>query len=189
MKQPAEFRPRLNNLDLNLISRIVDGLEDFMDKFLWDEKRRRHKSPQISYSLAASNSHGIGTYKYALGAPLSEVRHYLAEAARWLERVFELRGTAPSFSVTVVALDPASPPGRPRELSHKPLHPPGDKDYSLTNSVSGLQGMYLALIVGDKARARHLAEMVWDPPAASYIGPDSEICTPDQQHLAYAANK
>jgi hypothetical protein len=28
--------------------------------------------------------------------------------------------------------------------------------------------------------------MIWDPPDANYIGPKSEICTPDQQHLAYA---
>jgi hypothetical protein len=189
MTQPAEFRPRLNNLDLNLISRILDGLEDFMGKFLWDEKRGQHKVPQISYSLAVSNSEGIGMYKYALGAPLDEVGDYLAEAAHWMERVFELRGTSPLFPVTVVTLDPNSPPGKPRELSRKPLHSPGEKDYSLTNSASGLQGMYLALIVGDLARAWHLAEMVWDPPNADYIGPDSEVCTPDQQHLAYAVKQ
>ena len=189
MTQSAEFQPRLNNLDLSLINRILTGRQEFMDKFFQDEKQRRHKTLQVSYSLAVSNSEYIGLYKYALGAPLFEVRSYLAEASQWMERVFELRGTSSSFPVTVVTLDPASPPGRPHELSHKPLHPLGDKDYSLTNSMSGLQGMYLALVAGDQARARHQAEMVWDPPDASYLGPDSEVCTLDQQHLAYAVKQ
>jgi hypothetical protein len=189
MTQPTSFQPRLNYLDFSLIKRVLAGREHHRNEFLQSEKSGQHKIPQRAYVSAFYDSQYFACAGYALGAPLSEARHYLAEAARWMEKVFELRGTSPTFPVTVVTLDPASPLGKPQELSRKRLHPSGEQGYSLTNSSSGLQGMYLALIVGDLARAQHIAEMVWDPPEAEYIGPDSEVCTPDQQHLAYATKQ
>ncbi len=187
--QYTSLQPRLNHLDFNLIKRVIAGRERHRNEFLQSEKSGQHRIPQRVYVSAFYDSQYFACAGYALGVPLSEVRHHLAEAAQWMEKVFELRGTSPSFPVTVVTLDPTSPPGKPQELSRKPLHAPGEKDYGLTNSADGLEGMYLTLTTSDMVRARHLAEMVWDPPNASYIGPDSEVCTPDQQHLAYAVKQ
>lgn len=189
MTQSTPLQPRLSYLDLNLLQRVLAGRGRHRNEFLQNEKNGRHVIPQRAYVSAFYDSQYFACAGYALGTPLTEVYNYLIEATRWLERVFELRGTSPSFPVTIVTLDPASPSGKPRELSREPLHSPEEMDHGLTNSVYGLQAMYLALIVGDWARARHLAEMVWDPPDASYIGPDSEVCTPDQQRLAYTVKQ
>jgi hypothetical protein len=44
----------------------------------------------------------------------------------------------------------------------------------------------MAWIAGEFALAEKLADMMWDPPDADYIGPRSEVCTIFQQRLAYA---
>lgn len=179
-------QPRLDYIDLDLSKRVVASSQEFLQKFREKERLKQFQRPQTSYALAYTDNLFIGGYYYALGLPLETVRSYLVEATRCMERVFKLRGTQSPFPVIVVTLDPTSPPNAPRELDRRPLHPPDAKDYSLTNSAVALQGLYLALIVGDLERGRHIAEMTWDPPDADYIGPDSEVCTPDQQHLAYA---
>jgi hypothetical protein len=187
MTQPLSPQLRLEHLDLDLIRHVLADIERLRGEFFESEKRGQHKIPQQSYASAVYDSQDIASYKYALGAESTEVRFYLAEAAHWMERVFQLRGTTATFPVTLVTLDPAMPLEKRQVLNRQHLHPPDAKDYSLTNSRDGLRGVYLALTAGDPACARHIAEMMGDPPDATYIGPDSEVCTPDQQHLAYAA--
>lgn len=46
--------------------------------------------------------------------------------------------------------------------------------------------MQLALVAGDPSLVEQIAAMVGDPPNATYIGPDSEVCTSEEQGLAYA---
>ena len=53
-------------------------------------------------------------------------------------------------------------------------------------SIDGLRFAYLACIIGEFGLARDIALRIEDPPDASYIGTRSEVCTPKQQHLAYA---
>jgi hypothetical protein len=62
----------------------------------------------------------------------------------------------------------------------------GPKDFSTTNSWQCFQGVCLALAAGEYARSDELAKAIWDPPGAKYIGPRSEVCTSNQQRLAYA---
>jgi WD40 repeat protein len=57
---------------------------------------------------------------------------------------------------------------------------------SSTVSIDGLRFAYLACIVGESGLARDIALRIEDPPDAKYIGTRSEVCTPKQQHLAYA---
>ena len=63
---------------------------------------------------------------------------------------------------------------------------PEEADASLTNSRRGLQTMELALACALRILARTLAYLVWDRRNASYLGPGSVVCTPEEQHLAYA---
>jgi hypothetical protein len=42
------------------------------------------------------------------------------------------------------------------------------------------------LAIGDFASAAQIAERIEDPPDADYIGRRSEVCTPEQQKVAYA---
>jgi hypothetical protein len=176
-----QHQPRLKNLDLDFIQRALNlGYQMRANNF--EAKRRGQiKRLQSAYAGSVDNARLIGLYLYALGHPLPEVRSYLAEAGQYMREVFKLRGTQDSFPVTIVTGD-----ARGRIIKQEPLHPPGYIDYSLTNSADGLEGICLALIAGDLELAKSIAEMIGDPEDADYIGLDSEVCTPDQQHLAYA---
>jgi hypothetical protein len=44
----------------------------------------------------------------------------------------------------------------------------------------------MAVIGGDMGLATSMAPLVWDPPGARYVAPNSLICTTSQQALAYA---
>src|SRR5260370_2532488 len=53
-------------------------------------------------------------------------------------------------------------------------------------SVDSVRFAYLACTIGEFSLARDIALRIEDPPDANYIGTGSEVCTPKQQHLAYA---
>lgn len=130
---------------------------------------------QLDYVLTADPVLDCACVMYALGADLDEVRVWIARAAHLLGVTFELRGTTPRMPV-----------GKKDAWgSVTDVTPPGT-DQSLTNSRRGLLAMQTALVAGDPDRAEQTASQVGDPPDASYIGPDSVVCTTDEQQLAYA---
>jgi hypothetical protein len=53
-------------------------------------------------------------------------------------------------------------------------------------SVDSLRFACLACTIGEFGLAREIALRIQDPPDANYIATRSEVCTPKQQHLAYA---
>lgn len=130
---------------------------------------------QVDHALAADYTLDCALVTYALGADPDDVRVWIKRAAFALAEVFRLRGTTPAFPVTVVD-----------EVGFRPATPPDATDASLTNSRRGLLAMQVALIGGDPILVEQIAAMVGDPPDATYIGPDSEVCTPEEQRLAYA---
>jgi hypothetical protein len=177
---------RLNYIDLDLTKRVVGtvtGLAEEIKRSIAKDPRKLRQTRESSLSADVTM---LAAYHYALGEPLEGVADELREAAEAKLKVFELRGTEDPFPVTLVTLDIDSPPEAPEVISREPLHPPGSKDYSLTNSRSGLKAMYMALASGHVLVAQRLAQLIWDPPDADYIGDESEVCTPDDQHLSYA---
>jgi hypothetical protein len=117
---------------------------------------------------------------------MGDVAASFLEAARAYLGVFQLRGTEAPFPVTVLTIDPAERLGDPDYvIGDRPLHPSSSKDFSPTNSKAGLEAMLFALIGDDQDTATKIADLVWDPPNASYIGPTSEVCTPNEQHFAF----
>jgi hypothetical protein len=129
----------------------------------------------------------MGLYYYALGWPIEQVRHSFSEATSAHLRLFELRGTEEPFPVTLLRIDPSKPVLHPERVTEdRGLHDPGSKDFSLTNPRAGLLAVLLALTAGEYDSARILSGMIWDPPGAKYIAPNSVVCTTDEQHLAYA---
>ncbi len=118
---------------------------------------------------------------------MSEVREWFAKYAHTYAKVLEYRGTEDPFPAFVATYRSDLPPGDPESLvEYRPLHPPGHKDYSLTNSRSHYLAVCKALISGEDALADQLALSIWDPPDASYLGANSVVCTTNEQHLAYA---
>ncbi len=159
----TSYTPRVKKLDVPF---YADRLKDFMTaKARAEESLRAQQESAAQGSAAAvsSNAGHVAFYEFGLGYPLGSVRQAFAEAANAARKVFQLRGTREC---------------RP-DL-------PGVKDYSLTNSRACLDAICMALIAGEEATAQNLADLMEDPPDASYLGHDSEVCTINQQHLAYA---
>jgi len=130
---------------------------------------------QVDSALAADVALDCACVLHALGAPSHDVRIWIARAAYALGEVFRLRGTSAGVPTVVMTEEGAVE----RTV-------PGGQDNSLTNSRRGLVAMYTALTAGDSELAERTAGLVGDPPGASYLGPDSVVCTPDEQQLAYA---
>lgn len=161
--------PRVKKLD---VAFVTDRLAD------WERARARaeqwireepDKRLQTKTSMLKEAWRSIALNQFALGYPPDRVRQSFAEAAAAYLKVFELRGT--EGVLVVWTADPSKA---------------GTKDFSETNSNDCLEGICLALIAREKAIAEKLAELMWDPPRADYIGPRSEVCTHNQQRLAYA---
>jgi hypothetical protein len=155
--------PRVKSLDIQFASA---RLKDFMaakeraEEFL---RARTATRSQSTFASVYSNAEYVAFYEFALGYPAEKVRQSFAEAATAALEVFHLRGTMECR-----------------------VDQPGTKDYSLTNSRDCLKAICMAVIAGKYTLAQQLAELMKDPPKATYVGPDSEVCTANQQSLAYA---
>jgi hypothetical protein len=185
MDQP--HKPRIETLDLAFVERVLE--ENFLRTRA--EKLQDLADPdkvtQIRFSLLAQDCACIALYYYGLGYPVEEVRSLFAEAAAASLKVFELRGTEEPLPVTILDVDPTKSEDDPAFLvGTHPLHPPGTKDYSLTNSKDCFAGICYALIAGKHEIVEKLVELMWDPPNATYISVRSEYFTPNRIHLAYA---
>jgi hypothetical protein len=130
---------------------------------------------QVAHVFAADYTLYCALVSYALGADPKDVRAWIKRAAFASGEVFRLRAATPAFPVTVIEGN------EPRSVSV-----PCAADASLTNSRRGLLAMQVALIAEDSYLVQQIATMVGDPPDAAYIGPSSEICTPEEQGLAYS---
>ena len=117
---------------------------------------------QAQAALAAGYHRDLGLLRYADGAPLDDVRALFRRATEYTLALFRLRA--------------------PRE----PWQSADEVDESLTNSRRALEALELALAGRAHDLATTLAPLVWDPPDATYIGPTSVVCTPEEQRLAYA---
>ena len=127
--------PRVKNLDITFVSGRLNHRLRSKAKILQELREEPDKLLQTRMSSLEGDCTLIGLDQYALGFPLDQVRQTFAEAAAALLKVFELRRTSDAFPVVVMTLDPTKPEDDPASvIDERPLHPPGTKDYSLTNS-------------------------------------------------------
>jgi hypothetical protein len=178
--------PRLAYIDPEDRSRALLWSIEYVTKLLEMIREEPGKLAQTRHSSLADRYSCIARFSYALGYSLADAREAYACAALAELRVAELRGTEDRFPVVLVAFDPSYPPGDPRRAVEKPAHPPGSKDYSLGNSQENFGAVTWALTAGEFGLARQIASRAWDPPKASYVGLSSEVCTPNDQRIAYA---
>lgn len=143
------------------------------------EFQRRYRMLTLAYA-------SVGSIAYALGYPITFVRDAFASSGFACDKVFELRGTMDTFPVTIITIDNRYPDGDPRHVRQRPKDPPNTKDHTMTNSRGNIKGVYAALVGGEFALASDLASLAWDPPDAKWVSWNSVICTPNDQHLAYA---
>ena len=135
----------------------AEELKGFLAAHLKDAPPPDLIEGQVDGVFLAGYCRDMGLIRYVEGAALDEVRTLLRRSCSYTLEVFNFRDADPE-----------------------------EADASLTNSRRGLQTMELALACGAPDLARTLASLVWDRPNASYLGPGSVVCTPEEQHLAYA---
>jgi hypothetical protein len=175
--------PRIKTLDVAFVLGRLNHRLTFKEETLQMLREEPDRLLQTQMSSLESDCTLIGLDQFALGFPLDQVRQSFAEAAAAWLKVFELRGTEEAFPVVVMTVDPTKPED---DATFRPLHPPGTKDYSSTNSHNCFEAICIALIAGQYKTVDKLAELMWDPPNASYISIRSEYITPNRIHLAYA---
>lgn len=145
-----------------------------------------HKLRQTEYSILYYELVSLALINYAAGSTFRKIRNYFYNAAKISLQVMRLRGTEASGRIDIaVPEDSLQPFDIGKAIEEGFYKSSGGRDFSLGNSRVGLEGMYLALLLNDLELATNIADLVWDPLDADYIGPDSEVCTPNQQHMAY----
>lgn len=154
-----------------------------VQKLLRDEPG---KLEQIRYSSLGGDYFCLATALYELGFGLNEIRDAVQSALDAQIEMYLRRGTEDAFPAYQVRVDLSYPPDDPRATDGlKPIHPPGTKDFSLTNSHKGYLDTCWALCIHDFVRAERIAALIFDPEDADYIGPRS-FCTRGDQRVAYA---
>lgn len=151
---------------LNLDDTWATGLRLFLEKQLENAAGVNEVEGQAEAIFIAGYLRDLGILRYAEGHELEEVAAIFRRSSLYNLKAFSFHGTLVNKII-----------GDAENLV---------VDHSLTNPNRALQALELALACGATASARSLANHVWAPPYASYIAPDSVVCSPGDQHLAYA---
>ena len=176
-------KPRLDYIDHPRFAELAQYLSEGIEARRWSEP----KFPQLNQRKIGGDSYVLACLLYALGHPLDEVSTALRDCAIAYRQVFVLRGTEPAFPVKKAHLRTHRRTGDMGDLSKlSDANPVGSIDYSLSNSKEGLRAVYCAWAVLDTETGLSLASMLHDPAEATYIGPQSFVCTNDEQLLAYS---
>lgn len=141
----------------------ADPLEAFLRKQIADGPAPAAVESQVEAFFHAGYFRHLGLLRYALGAPLEEVRRHFRLSSEFSLAVYRFRDRAGGESADAPAVDA-----------------------SLTNSRDGLAALELALACGARELATTLAPLIEDPPGARFPSAGSEVCTPDDQAVAYA---
>ncbi len=142
---------------------------------------------QTEYALLYNDLVSLGLFYYGAGRSLQKVKNYFLEAVKVYQEVLRLRGTESSGRIEIeIPEDPSVPFDIGKAMESGSYEEVDGQDYSLGNARSSLNTVYLASAINERGIAKEIAGLIWDPDSADYIGPDSEVCTHDEQHLAYA---
>lgn len=180
------IQPRLDYIDVRTAKMALELHEKDVPETLELIAVEPTTLAQTRQSILESDYEACALFYYAIGFPLQKVREAFSSAAQAHRRACELRGTEPRMPAYRVTYDPDVSPDDPNAFFKcEPFFEDDETDYSFTNSRSTYMAVCEALIAGENSLAGKIAAMIWDPPNASYIGPNC-FCTPNKQHLAYA---
>ena len=173
---------RLDYVDTDLAQRVVSQLKSMIADSRQLLTSEPEKLRQRRLSFLSRELRMLANYLYALGEPLTEVNSHLRDAAVAKLRVFELRGQGEGFEreLVTITLD------HTRDDVNSVERQTDRADGSLTNSRSGLDAIYMAMVSGQFLMAQRLAQLIGDPSDAPWVGADSDVCTWDDQRIAYA---
>lgn len=184
----SQRTPRLD-LDPKILQALAFDVPDVVGKIrdlIGLIRREPDRLVQTRHSSLAQKYRMAAVSLYAIGYPIADVRKALAGLALAGLRTVELRGTEEPFLKAEVILDPTRPPGDPQQAVVRPALSPDERDDSLGNARKNLLYTCAGLAAGEFELAGRIAAMAGDPPGARWVGPRSWVCTPNDQHVAYA---
>jgi hypothetical protein len=155
-------KPRFPEVDAEWTSHMRQSYERLLEQ---DRARTQTAPPErqaYAWDAVGNDCRELAYVLYASGESLDRVRALLADSAQAHLELVKRRATGDG--------GPSSP--RPQE-------------YATGHSCSTYLAICMAETSGEGDLARALAPFVWDPPGASYVAPNSVICTTDQQTIAY----
>jgi len=153
---------RFPALDVSWAQKLRESYEQLLSLHLAAIPKTSPDRLVFAWHAVANDYRQLALVLYGSGGPVENVRQLLLDAARAHLEMVRLRGSG-EF---------------PSKLSLR--------DYSIGNSRATYLAICMALLAHELDLARALAPLVWDPPAANYIGPTSVVCTDLQQIAAYA---
>jgi hypothetical protein len=153
--------PRLPDADEAWTAAMRRTYEDLLQRHLALTKTAPPERLVYAWDAVANDYRELACVGYAAGDPLDRVRVLLEGSSRAHLELVRRRGADEGDANTA-------------------------REYATGNACSTYEAICGALAVGDRATARALAPLVWDPPGAEYVGPNSVICTDERQVLAYA---
>ncbi|MFO0888491.1 MAG: hypothetical protein U0790_05005 [Isosphaeraceae bacterium] len=164
--------PRFPGIRATLGDDVLDRRRERIDSEL--AQIREHPDRQENHFFLASAYHSMALELYALGYEIAEVVATFRRCVEARLRVLRLRGTGQYTSTR----PPQAPGDEPVTTEHR--------DFGTGCSWYGYETACLAHMVDARDLVGEITRLIWDPPDADYVGRRSEICTPEQQRIAYA---
>lgn len=170
---------QIENVDRDYLVTRFESASRWVAEYIQDiSTDPEPKKLQWIYSKLGRNYLTLGCCYFAVGMTENAVASFHNSAQSWLS-VFKLRGKG-----FIRVAKPSQP-----EIGHQGLPPESSYkkvvDYSMTNSNDNRLATHLALICNDLSLATDISSRAWDPDN-SYVHPKSQVCTNNEQHLAYA---
>ena len=168
----TDHQPRFPSITATLGADIMAHRQQNIDRAL--AGINEHPDRQSNYRFLESAYEVMALEAYALGYEIGDVVRMFRDALEPRLRVLQLRGTTQYTRIT-----PARTPGEQPVTTVL-------TDFGSGCSWYGYESACRAHMLGLPGVAAEIAPLIWDPPDATYVGRRSEICTPEQQKLAYA---
>ena len=182
--------PRLHYIEVDWPYQFISGHERELEETISEYRGGRLRYRQSRFALLSLDLYNIGLMHYAIGSQMSRVKRYFQASIQIYAEVLKLRGSESTGEIKIEFLDdPSEPFDIGEALAQGRSQSVDQKDYSLGTSRDTLRMVYLALGIQDNRRAKEFAEHIWDPADADYIGPDSEVCPPNDQRIAYGVRQ
>ena len=168
----TNLRPRFANITATLGTDSMALRQQHINELL--ARITEHPNRQGNYFFLAGAYEVMALEAYALGHEIGDVSQMFRDAVEARLRVLQLRGTSQYTSI------------KPARKSGDPPVTTVHTDFGTGCSWDAFESACLAHMVGSRGVAEDIARLIWDPPDADYVGRRSEICTPEQQKIAYA---
>lgn len=173
---------RLPGIDIEQNQEAVNRADAMIDRLTSMLREDPSRLRQTRLASLADHLTDRALLLYAVGQPIELVRSALEAALVPRIEILEGRSSSDGFVFADVNLVPRPTGGYLGRISM------GAPDLSIGNAQFGHETLLIALSLGKVNEARSIAERIWDPPNAPYVGKGNfAVYDQSEQLLAYSA--